>query len=256
MTDDLGAFAQALLDAEAAPPCGLPARRFAVYRNNVVVGLVDLLAARFPVCQRLVGEEFFRAMADVYLRGAPPQSKILHEYGESFPQFIESFAPARELFYLADVARLEYAIGLAYHAADAEPAPLAAIAATAPQALLRATLRLHPSLRLVASRFPVVSIWRVNLEGAEPKSVSFDGGEDALVIRNLGAVEAHPLPPGGFAFLDCIAEGAPVEDAIAQSVAFHSSFDLTSCLRLLLASNAIVAVEAQISQKENTPCVL
>ena len=42
------------------------ALRFAVYRNNVAVGLSDALAARFPVICRLVGADFFAAMARLH----------------------------------------------------------------------------------------------------------------------------------------------------------------------------------------------
>lgn len=66
------AFAAALLNPDLPCPGGLstwngsaPATRFAVYRNNVTVSLVDALADTFPVLQALVGEEFFRAMARV-----------------------------------------------------------------------------------------------------------------------------------------------------------------------------------------------
>jgi hypothetical protein len=64
-----------------------PARRFAVYRNNVVVSLIDALADTFPVTQELVGEDFFRAMAGVFVRHAPPTSALLAEYGEGFSGF-------------------------------------------------------------------------------------------------------------------------------------------------------------------------
>ena len=64
------AFAHALLHPERAVPATIRGaarrgadRRFAVYRNNVITGLIDALAQRFPVVCRLVGEEFFRAMA-------------------------------------------------------------------------------------------------------------------------------------------------------------------------------------------------
>ena len=74
-------FAAALLDPERAVPPeiassgGKPAvKRFAVYRNNVTVGLVDALAARFPATQRIVGEEFFRGMAQVFAQAEPPRS--------------------------------------------------------------------------------------------------------------------------------------------------------------------------------------
>lgn len=82
------ALAAALLDPDAPCPVGLtawngsdPARRFAVYRNNVVVSLIDALAATFPVTLELVGEEFFRAMAGVFVRAVPPTSALLAEYG-------------------------------------------------------------------------------------------------------------------------------------------------------------------------------
>jgi hypothetical protein len=104
-------FSAALLDAGRPVPDALtshgarvPEKRFAVYRNNVVAGLVNALAARFPAVQRIVGEEFFRAMAQVYARAHPPRSRLLMQYGEDFAEFIEGFEPAAELVYLADVA--------------------------------------------------------------------------------------------------------------------------------------------------------
>lgn len=78
-------FVAALLDPDAPYPAGLtawngsdPTRRFAVYRNNVISSLIDT----FPVTLALVGEAFFRAMAGVLVRQAPPRSVRLADYGE------------------------------------------------------------------------------------------------------------------------------------------------------------------------------
>ena len=121
-------FAGALLDAERPIPRGItahnaaiPTRRFAVYRNNVVAGLVKALKSRFPVVEKIVGQEFFAAMARVFVAERPPRSPVLASYGDEFATFIAAFEPARELAYLADVARLEAARTRAYHAADATP---------------------------------------------------------------------------------------------------------------------------------------
>ena len=90
-------FAQALLDPERPVPRGIsPARRFSVYRNNVVAGLVKALASRFPAVERIVGEEFFAAMARAFVVARPPRSAVLASYGEEFADFIAAFAPARE----------------------------------------------------------------------------------------------------------------------------------------------------------------
>ena len=79
-------FAGALFDAERPIPRGItahnaaiPTRRFAVYRNNVVVGLRNALKSRFPVVEKIVGEEFFAAMAGVKLstrRSADPTASL------------------------------------------------------------------------------------------------------------------------------------------------------------------------------------
>ena len=161
-------FAAALLDPDAPCPAGLtawngsdPARRFAVYRNNVIASLIDALAETFPVTLELVGEEFFRAMAGVFVRVAPPRSALLAEYGEGFPDFIENFEPARGVPYLADVARLELLRVRAFHAADADPVSPEQIAHALadPERLPALRVVCHPSLGVLSSRYAVVSLW-------------------------------------------------------------------------------------------------
>ena len=124
-------FTTSLLRAEFPAPRGIvvrpgadPAHRFSVYRNNVVSGLVRALESRFPVVERLVGEEFFRAMAQVFVAEDPPRSPVLFRYGTTFPDFVARFEPASAVPFLADVARLELARGRAYHAADVRPLAL------------------------------------------------------------------------------------------------------------------------------------
>ena len=84
-------FAAALLDPERPTPSGIIGpdgdvcpKRFAVYRNNVVMGLTEILKAAYPVARRLVGEEFFDAMAGIYVRAEPPRSPILSSTGGPF----------------------------------------------------------------------------------------------------------------------------------------------------------------------------
>src|SRR5262245_54616055 len=90
--------AGAVLDAGADVPApltrptpGAPVRRFGVYRNNVYSSLIEVLQGRFPVVTRLVGEEFFRGMARVYVEREPPASAVLLRYGSGFPSFVAGF---------------------------------------------------------------------------------------------------------------------------------------------------------------------
>ena len=60
------------------------ARRFAVYRNNVAVGLIGALEARYPVSRRIAGDDLFRAMARAFVRAHKPRSPVMIAYGGSF----------------------------------------------------------------------------------------------------------------------------------------------------------------------------
>jgi hypothetical protein len=186
--DLVAAFAAGLGDG-ALPP-GLTAtapdeaaRRFAVYRNNVAVSLTAALAQRFPVIERLVGADFFRAMARVYQDSHRPGSPVLHEWGESLPAFLAAFPPLAAWPYLADVARVELARGRAYHAADATPiAPARLMAAAGDPATAR--LGLHPAVQVLALVHPGASIWAANQPGAAAPRVATTGAEIALVLRD------------------------------------------------------------------------
>ena len=114
------------IPAGMVTPMGTPAkRRFDVYRNNIIVGLKEAIAASYPAVKSLVGDAFFDAMAGDYVRAHPPKTPILPLYGADFAAFIDNFAPASRLPYLGDVARLEYALRQSYHAADTRPVPAA-----------------------------------------------------------------------------------------------------------------------------------
>lgn len=239
-------FALALLDARRVTPPGLVGpdgiespRRFAVYRNNVVAGLIGTLKDNYPAVCRIVGIEFFRAMAREFVTANPPRSPIMLDYGADFADFIAAFAPVVTLPYLADVARIERAWTEAYHAADSRTLASKDLLAIDQTRLAEVCLRLHPSLRLVQSRFPAVTIWHMNVVDGEAAPVDLEaGGEDALIIRPSAEVCVHELPPGGFEFVKTIATGQPVVAAAIAALEVTPQFDLKAMLAGLVEAGA------------------
>ncbi len=239
-------FAGALLDAEQPVPHGvtahnaaIPTRRFGVYRNNVVAGLVKALRSRFPVVEKIVGEEFFAAMARVYVVERPPRSPLLATYGDEFAAFIAAFEPARELAYLADVARLEAARTRAYHAADATPVDVGQLAALDAYTVGGIRVDMHPSTEIVRSPHPIVTIWAMNSGEQELAPIENWRGEDALLVRPYLDVEVRVLPPGGAAFLLALAGGRPLAEATEAALADDPNFDLTRNLAGLIGSGLV-----------------
>lgn len=245
------AFFEALLDPGQAAPAGLcawngsaAAARFAVYRNNVLVSLIDALADTYPVAQELVGEPFFRAMARLFVHQAPPRSRVLAFYGEAFPAFIENFAPAASVPYLADVARLEMLRVRAYHAADGAALPTGAMEQALAQtdAPAELVLGLHPSVRLLRSRYAVVSLWAAHQGVGELSAIDPAQPENALLVRPGLDVELLRLDAGASALVAALQQGAPLGPAVAQASQADASFELAGSLALLIRSHAIASI--------------
>lgn len=236
-------FAAALLDPDAPVPAGIvgpdgrPApKRFAVYRNNVALSLTRALEAAFPTLRKLVGEDFFAAMAGEFLRAHPPGSRMLMLYGAEMPGFLERFPPVAHLGYLPDVARLDQAMRESYHAADSRALSEAEFQRLLGADIAGLRLRLAPSLRLVRSSWPVVSIWEANHEGgASPRAVA----EDALVLRPDFDPRPWRLPAGGGAFVAGLLEGLALGDCVDLA---GPELDLVAVLGVMIAGKAITGV--------------
>lgn len=236
-------FTAALRDVSKSPPANIRGprseRRFAVYRNNVAAGLISALATRYPVVKRLIGDEFFREMARGYIAVDPPRSPIMLYYGENFPDFIGSFKPARPVPYLAAVARIEMARGLAYHAADAEPIKADAFAALPPRQFAELRVTLHPSVSIVTSPYPIYSIWSINQSRAPAVPVTPWAAEAALIVRPLNTVEVTKLRPGEDEFLYALSDGEMTSDAAEIARCACPDFDVSQAIALLIKARVV-----------------
>lgn len=226
-----GAADAAITDA-IVPSDLTAAERIAVYRGNVLGNYASALRGVYPVILRLVGEPFFDALARSYARQVPSRSGDLHDFGEGLAAFLEGFAPARELPYLPDVARLEWAVHRVFHASHAEPLDASALAAVPSERVSGLHLTVHPAAQLIESDYPVLAIWRVNQSGwAGEQSVDLGlGAQRVLVIRRALEVQLEPLSHGEHAMLAALAADLDLGAALESALAADPTFDLTPCL--------------------------
>ncbi|WP_296329904.1 DNA-binding domain-containing protein [Reyranella sp.] len=243
-------FGLALLQGPLVIPHGIRrdtqptrGRRFGVYRNNVKASLAAALAARFPVVARLVDEDFFTAMALVFIERHPPRSPVLAEYGAAFAEFLEGFEPAADLPYLPDIARLEWARHVAFHSADASPVDIGRLAALPPEGLGSVKLGLHPAMAIIASSWPIVSIWSTNTYDLTSQAPAADWtGETALVTRPHLEVLLHRLPPGTDRLVTALASGVALGQAAEAASRACQDFDLAIALSTLFAAGAVATL--------------
>lgn len=232
------AFAAALRAAEPTiPEAHHPA--FTVYRNTVWKGWIDAIAGNFPAVANLVGEDWMAAAAGAYATDEPPASPMMSLYGEGFPDFLASFAPAADLPYLCDIARLDRAWTTAHLAPDAPPLDPDAIAGLDVKALANLTAVPHPSLSTFWFETTVPTLWLANREDFEGGELIFDNRpEGILLARPCDTVEAMVLNAPAHAFIAACQTGRPLLQAVTAAFDKDPAADLVALIGRLLAFGA------------------
>ena len=218
-----------------------PRARVRIYRNHAIVTLTDALKATYPVVCRLVGDGFFAYAAHEFMREHMPEKPSLAEYGGTLPDFLTQFPACRDLAYLADVARLEWAINQALHAEDATAIARSDLSGISAADAPRLSFTLHPSIRLLESRWQIERIWRANQADGNPDlAIDPDSGGVRLQIHRRGdRVTLKSLTDCEFAFLRALASGESIADAADAALRIDLLFDLTVALGTLLEEGGV-----------------
>lgn len=228
------AFGAALFDAAAdtalAPLLKGDARRVGIYRGNLAAHWARALASAYPVLRRLVGDDFFDALAGVFGRAHPARDPDLNRFGAELPDFLAGFAPAADHPYLPDVARLEWRVHEAWFAPD-DDGPAPPVAGLAPDAFETARAVLHPALRLHASPWATVALWRAHQDGGPAFPDVLTGDTYALVLRARVAVAVEAIGAAEYAALTCVAHGGTFGAALDAAFDVDGDFDVAAHLR-------------------------
>ena len=208
---------------------------------DLAVSRRDALTARFPVVRRLLCDETFGAVAWQHAIGERTPDRT--RFSDTFPRRLRGFGPGAAIDYLADVADLEMIRHRAARAPDASPLELAAFASLRLGRMAMTKVTLHPSVGLVASRFPIIAIWEANQTDDEDRNVMTRWRpESALVARPFRKIEMRRLEPGGIQFLDCLSRRGTIGAAIEVGRAAAPDFDIGGHLLLLIDAGIVVAL--------------
>lgn len=216
----------------------------AIHRRHFTHSLTRALAATFPAVVRLVDERFFAYVAAEFMRAFPPRSPCLADYGADLADFLAGFAPCAHLSWLADVARLEWALHRAGIAATFRPLDRTALAQVPADQTPTLRFAFDPSLQLIASPWPVDRIIAAQ-RGDDPETI--DPGDDPvrLQVRRVDrAVRSRRLATGVFTFRSTLLHGAALADAFDAALDADPEFDLARALSGLFDENLVAAPAA------------
>jgi hypothetical protein len=220
------------------------AARLRIHRHHVTESLATALAATYSTVQAIVGEAFFRAMAGAYVAKDLPRQPVLAEYGGDFPAFVADYGPAASLPYLADMARLDWALNLAFHTTNTGRLAAADLTGVPAERLLGLRLALAAGSALIQSPYPIDRIWHASQPGAVTGSVSLAEGPAAvIVLRRAEDAAFASLNSGEAAFVRALESGATLEGGAELAFLVEPDFDLSITFARLLALEAFAAMQ-------------
>ncbi len=199
-----------------APSRGSTLERLRVYANGYPARVQQSLAQSYPAVAHVIGDAAFRNLVDRFVQAIPQCSYNLDDAGAELPPFLQHDTLRARLPFLPDLARLEWQVVRAFHAADhpqLDPTPLSTWRQDDWE---RAVLRFQPWVGLVVSDWPLREIWECREAPLEEIDIDLRDCSDRVLVRRSGyAVVCESVDEAEASALGALLEGQTLGDVLA-----------------------------------------
>ncbi|MES2073393.1 MAG: DNA-binding domain-containing protein [Pseudomonadota bacterium] len=208
---------------------GLPAgERLAIYYNAYRIRLRDALADAYGKTHSYLGDQMFYTFCQDYIDAHPSQLRNLRWYGAQFPGFLQDHLAQHPV--VAELAALEWTLGLAFDAADQPVLTLDELRPLAAEEWESLGFDCHPSLHFLDLQWNTAAIWLALNEDAEPPAAAQAETPASWLVwrknlqahfRSIASEECAALQglKAGYSFSEVCAVAADQNPAIAPQIA-------------------------------------
>ena len=151
--------------------------RFEIYGEAYKARLLEALKTNFPALHRVLGDDAFRELAHRFIDESPSEYRSIRWFGRELEKIVQDDEGLLPHPALLDLLKMDWALGIAFDAADAVPVTASDLQHVAPQDWAALGFAFHPSLSLLKLDWAVEPIWRAvikdeNTETPEPTADS------------------------------------------------------------------------------------
>lgn len=159
--------------------------RLGIYANAYRLRLLQALKTDYPALHTLAGDELFERIGRDYIDACASTNFSIRYFGQHLPAFIDETPGYREIPVLAEMARLEWLLSLAFDAADSESVDEASLSTLPMESWPSMRLRFHDSLQRYDFFWNAPGIWRAIDQRLPPESpVIHDVARPWLIWRH------------------------------------------------------------------------
>jgi len=213
-----------------------------IYRESAIGNIIIPMQITYPVIEKLVGREFFRATCRQYIKVYWPKTGNMDDYGQEFAEFLGNFEPVKELSYISDVARLEWLYHESSIADDMEPSDWNSFANLSEDDIENTSILLHPTVRLFYSLYPVKEIWDINQHKLEPsRELDLDNTQGGYVLcyRQSYKTTILTIDEADYVFLFAISSDKTLYQAAELALEIDQGLDMQAIMATYLKNGVL-----------------
>lgn len=193
------------------------AARFAVYVDGYPARVTESLRETFPAVANILGEGSFAALVARYLAHVPAGERNLNYVGSALPAHLRSDKLRDDLPFLPDLAQLEWAATVCFHAKLATAFDASVCSGWRMEDWGRARIEFQPGLALLRSPWPLRELRETRHVERSKIDVDLVGRPDRVLVRrqgfevvveSIGEIEAEAV--------ERLLAGAPLGDTMAR----------------------------------------
>lgn len=189
--------------------------RLAIYFEGYRMRLRQALGEAFDKTHALVGDALFSQLCDGYIADQPSAFRNLRWYGDGFAGHLATALPSHPC--VAELAQFEWALGLAFDAADAPLLTLDSLATVTPEEWAHIGFTLQPALQLLTLEWNVAAIWLALEAGQTPPAPQAETAH-WLVWRRQWQPHFRSLPTAEFKAIQDMSSGASFASVCADAL--------------------------------------
>ncbi len=133
-------------------------KRLSIYADAYRLRIIEALSTAYPKLHLLLGDDLFNSTARQYIDQYPSQYRNMRWVGDRMSEHLLNDLPQHPI--AAELARFEWALGLAFDAEDASVVALQTLTALSPEIWGDLRFTLHPSVQLLDIVWNVIPIWQ------------------------------------------------------------------------------------------------
>jgi hypothetical protein len=180
-------------------------KRLGIYYDAYRLRIIEALTNVYPKLQVYLGDNLFSSTARAYIDLYPSTYRNLRWYGAEMSEYLRKKLPQHPI--AAELAAFEWALGLAFDAADEPVLQLQDLAAIPPEAWAVLKFKFHPSLQMLPLKWNTIPVWKaLDNEATPPKPTKIN--EPCVVWRQHFDSHFRSLDATEFAAIELTMAGA------------------------------------------------